>query len=441
MKMIRKFRNKMLILNMMITSAVVLSAFSVIYFITYGNVSSEIQNKLDQAPGVQIATQDSEKGMASYELNRAGIVAAEAASSSSNSYFMFSILVDSQGNILEKALGLNFEPGFYEQAVKIALDNPNSKADITMGDKQWRYTVTSIIDVDLSGTSGVINNTGAANKFFIVFLDVTAYNKTLFDLMTTLLIVGSATLVAIFLVSLYFANRTIKPLADAWQKQKQFVADASHELKTPLSIINANYDVLLASQEETIQSQVKWLDYIKIGTDRMAKLINNLLTLARFDDTESVMPSISFNLSETVQSVLLSMEAAMVEKGIELSVSIEPDILIETDAEGLKQVVTILLDNAIKYTDKNGEIYVVLAQSNHQAEFSIKNSGKGIPKQEISKIFDRFYRADHSRTHESGSYGLGLSIAKVVMDTLGGDIQVQSVEGEYTTFTFRLNLR
>ncbi|HBC93320.1 MAG TPA: two-component sensor histidine kinase, partial [Pelotomaculum sp.] len=135
--------------------------------------------------------------------------------------------------------------------------------------------------------------------------------------------------------------------------------------------------------------------------DRMSKLINNLLTLARFDDTELVTQSISFNLGETVQSVILSMEAPIAEKGIELSVSIEPDIFIKSDAEGLKQVVTILLDNAIKYTDQNGQIDVALTRSNHQAEFSIKNSGKGIPKQEIPKIFDRFYRADHSRTHES----------------------------------------
>ena len=430
MKIIKKFRNKMLILNMAITSAVVLSAFGVIYFIIYSNINYEIQDKLERAPGVYS------------ELNRVGSVTAKTNGSSSNSYLMFSILVDAQGNILEKAPGLNFEPGFYEQAVEIALENPNNRAYITLGDKQWRYIVTPIVDVRLSGTgtSRVIGNIGTvdADKFSIVFLDVTAYNKTLFDLMKTLLLVGSVTLAAIFLVSLYFANRTIKPLADAWQKQKQFVADASHELKTPLSIINANYDALLASREETIESQIKWLDYIRVGADRMSTLINNLLTLAKFDDTELVTQSISFNLSKTVQSVFSSMEAAIVEKGIELSASIEPDVFIESDAEGLKQVVTILLDNAIKYTDQNGQIDVVLARSNHQAEFSIRNSGKGIPKQEMSKIFDRFYRADHSRTHESRSYGLGLSIAKAIMDTLDGEIQVQSVEGEYTAFTFQI---
>jgi two-component system sensor histidine kinase CiaH len=440
MEMFKKFRNKVLLLNMTITSAVLLSAFSVIYFITYSNISSEIQSKLDQTPGLQSVIQDGEEGAASGEINRPGVVMTVANDSSSDGYLMFSIIVDAQGKILEKASGINLEPEFYEQAAKIAWDNPDNKADVTLRDKQWRYAVTPIIGVQI-GTDGEINNYTTDKKFSVVFLDVTAYNKTLFDLLTTLLLVGSVTLGVIFLVSLYFANRTIKPLADAWQKQKQFVADASHELKTPLSIINANYDALLANQEETIQSQIKWLDYMRIGTDRMAKLINDLLTLARFDDTKPAMQTISFNLSNTVEAVLSSMEAAIIEKGIELSVSIGPNITVKSDPEGLKQVVAILLDNAIKYTDKNGQIEVVLARSNHQAVFSIKNSGTGIPEQELPKIFDRFYRADQSRTHENGSYGLGLSIAKAVMDRLGGEIQVQSVAGEYTTFTFRLKLQ
>lgn len=438
MEMFKKFRNKVLLLNMTITSAVVLSAFTVIYFITYSNISSEIQNKLDQAPGLQVALQDGDKEAISGELSLVNAVAAETANST---YLMFSIVVDTQGNILQKASGINLEPGFYEQAAKIAWDNPDNKADIILGEREWRYSVTPVIGVHISGQDGDIKNYSANNSFSIVFLDVTAYNKNLVGLMTTLLLVGIGTLGAIFLVSLYFANRTIKPLSDAWQKQKQFVADASHELKTPLAIINANYDALLANQEKTVQSQVKWLNYMRVGTDRMSKLINDLLALAKFDDSELAMKNISFNLSDTVEEVLSSMEAAVIEKGIKLSASIDPDITVKSDPEGLKQVLAILSDNAVKYTDKNGWIDVVLTRSNLQAVFSIKNSGRGIPGQELPKIFDRFYRADHSRTYKSGSYGLGLSIAKTVTDRLEGDIQAQSVEGKYTVFILRLNYK
>lgn len=440
MNMFKKFRNKILFLNMAITSAVVLSAFCVIYFITYNSTRSEIQSKLDdEMPGIQFDMQNEEEAeneTVSGETIQGGVVVIE-----SDDYQMFSVIVDAQGNILEEASGTSIEQGLYEQAVNIAWNDPDNKSDVTLDGRQWRYAVTPIINVSVSEDSETINNDGTTDKFSVVFLDVTSYNETLFDLMTTLLLVAGITLVAIFLVCLFFANRAIKPLAGTWQKQKQFVADASHELKTPLSIINANYDALLANQEETVQSQIKWLDYIKIGTDRMTKLINDLLTLAKFDEPNPAIRSTSFNFSKTVQSVLLSMDAAMLEKGIELSFSIEPGIFIESDPEGLNQIILILLDNALKYTDQNGQIDVVLSRSNQQAELFIKNSGKGIPEQELPKIFDRFYRGDHSRTHKNGSYGLGLSIAKAVTDLLGGDIQAQSTEGEYTTFAFRINLK
>lgn len=439
MEMFKKFRNKVLLLNMAITSAVVLSAFSFIYFITYSNIRTEIEGKLDQTPGIQIVMQDGDMGAVfGGEINGVGVVAAESAVVSQD-YLMFSMTVDLEGNIVDKASGISLEPEFFEQAAKTAWANPYSKKEITLGNKQWRYNVTPIISVNISETSGQISRT-ETDRISIVFLDVTAYNKTLFDLMMTLLLVGSVTLGVIFLVSVYFANRAIKPLSRAWEKQKQFVADASHELKTPLSIINANYDVLVASQDETVGSQMKWLDYMRIGTDRMAKLINDLLTLAKLEDTKPQEPIVTFDLSHTVKTVLSSMEAAMVEKNIALSVSITPNITVKSDPEGLKQVVAILLDNAIKYTDTHGEINVALAPFKRQVVLSVKNSGKGIPAEALPKIFDRFYRADPSRTHENGSYGLGLSIAKAVLDRVGAEIQAQSVEGESATFTVRLKL-
>lgn len=251
---------------------------------------------------------------------------------------------------------------------------------------------------------------------------------------------GLITLIVIFVVSLYFANRAIKPIAETWEKQKQFVADASHELKTPLSIINANYDALLVNQEETIQSQLKWLSYIRIGTDRMTKLINDLLSLAKIEDANLEIRKMPFNISIAINDVILSMEAVVIEKGIQLSHSIEPDLIVKGDLERVKSVVTILLDNAVKYSNLNGQIDILLIKSKRQVIYSIKNSAKGIAKQDLQKVFDRFYRADPSRAQEIGGYGLGLSIAKAIIDRMGGEIHVTSVENECTTFTFTLGL-
>lgn len=230
----------------------------------------------------------------------------------------------------------------------------------------------------------------------------------------------------------------MKPIIEAWEQQKQFVADASHELKTPLSIITANYDALLAHKEETIDSQIKWLGYIKTGMDRMTKLINDLLYLAKMDNVNLEIEKTVFNLSDEVHNVVSPMAAGAIERGIALSQSVEPNVMVEGDPERIKEVIAILFDNAIRYTNENGNINLSLAKSKRQVTFSIRNTGNGISEQDISHVFDRFYRADSSRTHENGGFGLGLSIAKSVINASGGDIHVSSVENGWTTFMFTL---
>ena len=437
MEIIKKLRIKILVLNMVITSSVMLSAFTFIFFITYNNVNSEIEEKLNITPsGVHFVYQEGSTGKISASVGASGTL-----SVTSDDFQIFSMLVDSQGRILEKASGIDFDSDFLEEAARTALKYKDSK-ETALGGRQWRYTVTPIIRIDSrdgnnANSERYVIDIDEIDTYSVVFLDVTSYKKTLFDLFITLLVVGVITLGAIYFISVLFAGRATRPLASAWQKQKQFIADASHELKTPLSIISANYDVLVSNKTETVESQMKWLEYMRIGMDRMSELINGLLISAKFDDEKNLVRS-RFNLSETVRSVILTMEAAYINKNIRLSENIEPDVPVESDAEGLKQVITILLDNAIKYTDHNGEIEITLEKGNGKIVFSIKNTGKGISDYEIHRIFDRFYRSDESRSHEDGSYGLGLSIAKAILNGVGGVIQVQSREDEWTVFTFTL---
>ncbi len=437
MEIIKKLRIKILVLNMVITSSVMLSAFTFIFFITYNNVNSEIEEKLNITPsGVHFVYQEGSAGKISASVGASGTL-----SVTSDDFQIFSMLVDSQGRILEKASGIDFDSDFLEEAARTALKYKDSK-ETALGGRQWRYTVTPIIRIDSrdgnnANSERYVIDIDGIDTYSVVFLDVTSYKKTLFDLFITLLVVGVITLGAIYFISVLFAGRATRPLASAWQKQKQFIADASHELKTPLSIISANYDVLVSNKTETVESQMKWLGYMRIGMDRMSELINGLLISAKFDDEKNLVRS-RFNLSETVRSVILTMEAAYINKNIRLSENIEPDVPVESDAEGLKQVITILLDNAIKYTDHSGEIEITLEKGNGKIVFSIKNTGKGISDYEIHRIFDRFYRSDESRSHEDGSYGLGLSIAKAILNGVGGVIQVQSREDEWTVFTFTL---
>jgi len=432
--MFTKLRNRFLILNMSITSLVIVTAFAIIYFITYNNVTMDIQNHLNARSELQVVEGDD---LPDHREDN-GNAPSTSKKMVSNDMLSFTIEVDANGNILTVDSLLDLPDEVYKRAAETAWSHKESHSTITLDGRQWRYRVNPV-NVNVIQKSGQ-QLTLDERRFTLVFLDVTTYRRTLLDLLTTLLFVGIVTLFVIFVVSLFFANRSIKPLAEAWSKQKQFVADASHELKTPLSIVNANYDVLLANQDETIKSQIKWLGYMRIGMDRLTKLIDDLLTLAKIEDVRLETQKQSFNISTAIQETIWSMEAAVNEKGIKLNCSIDPDIVVKSDAEKVKQVIAIMLDNAIKYTDDNGQIEISLLRSKRQITFSIKNSGKGIAKQDLPKVFDRFFRAESSRTHKSGSYGLGLSIAKTIMDRLGGEINVTSVENEWTTFTIQLKL-
>ncbi len=432
--MFKKLRNRFIILNMSIISVVMISAFIVIYFTTYNNTQTENRDKLEMLSSrVNTGALGLPDG-----TKKDNIIISMIPSDSSSS---FRILVNSDGNIVKIISHIDMSEEIYFKAAELAWNQKKDYNIISLENKRWQYKVSPIgrnFITRENGSKTIINFND--DNYQITFLDVTDSHKTLMELFTTLFFVGIIMLFVIFAISLFFANRSIKPISEAWEKQKQFIADASHELKTPLAIINANSDALLANQEETIKSQKKWLDYIKNQIDRMSKLVNDLLYLAKTEDTNSKILYVPFNISDVVSDVILSMEAVAFEKDIRLLQDIEANIIIKSDCEKIKQVVTILVDNAIKYTDEKGHIDIRLKKTRHQLVFSIKNSGKGIPKENITKLFDRFYRADSARTQENGGYGLGLSIAKAIIDRLDGKIYADSVKDESTTFTFILGL-
>lgn len=454
--MFTKLRNKFLLLNMSIISSVMVAAFAAIYIISYSNMNSDIDKQFPQTEMRSLIlegnegpeeTENSNSKVEIYILPSESNYMTEIENSESEGLnrrylqdgsYSFSIEVDTNGEILNIDSPFNMKKETYIKAAEYAWNNKDKSSIITLEGKSWKYAIVQMQKqvIQRHGDSYTLPE----NSYQIKFLDITMYKKAMLQLLTTLLTVGLIMLFAIFIISLYFANRAIRPIAEAWERQKQFVADASHELKTPLSIIMANYDAVLANRDETIQSQLKWFDYIKIGVDRMAKLINDLLSLAKMEDMRFEFKKVPFNVGKEIHDVILSMEAVMAEKDIKLTHSIDADVNIKSDPDKIKQVIMILFDNAIKYTDEQGQIEISLSKSKRHVVFSIKNSGKGIAKEDLPKVFDRFYRADLSRAQETGGYGLGLSIAKTIIERLGGDIYATSVENEYTTFTFSLGL-
>ncbi|GED66105.1 sensor histidine kinase [Lysinibacillus fusiformis] len=436
--MFKQLRNKFLILNMSIISALMITAFCVIYFITYNNIQNENVKKLNtlSASPQKVDVSLSKMGEAVVSLN----------------YSMsFYIQVDEQGKIQKVNSFIDMTDETYKKAAELAWQEKKNNSVVNVYGKKWMYKIMEQATMVRMGENGemhfstdggqtwtVSDNYHRTNSYQIVFLDVTDKNDTLTSLLITFLSVGIVMLFVIFIISMYFANRAIKPISVSWDKQKQFIGDASHELKTPLAIISANYDALMTNKDKTIKSQEKWLEYIQNETTRMTKLVNELLYLANNDEAEIELQYSSFDISQTVNYVTLSIEAVAFEKGVTIIHHIEPDITIKSDVDKIKQVITILMDNAIKYTEQNSHIEIRLKKIKKRIIFSVKNRCIGLSKQDLSKLFDRFYRKDTARTYETGSHGLGLSIAKNIIEKLGGKIYAESDESDSITFIFML---
>lgn len=257
--------------------------------------------------------------------------------------------------------------------------------------------------------------------------------------LTLILTIAALVSVAItFIISLLSANRSIRPIEEAYNKQKQFVADASHELRTPLASISANTDVLLSRPQSTIKAEEKWLQYIKDETTRMTQLTNDLLYLARSDadEGEKLFSEVSF--TDVVEDTVLENEATAFENNVMIDCDADEGITVMASLAGLKQLVLILIDNAVKYTPEGGKISVSLKPKNEKAVLVVSNTGT-IKAEDLPHLFERFYRADKSRARESGGYGLGLAIAKSICTSYGGTITAES-ENNVTAFTVSLPL-
>lgn len=273
----------------------------------------------------------------------------------------------------------------------------------------------------------------------IILMDREPQINTLSSLLKVFIAIVGISLVILLLISIYLTNKTIEPIKESFEKQKQFIADASHELKTPLAIIRTNTSLVLSNKDKTVNSQIKWINYINNQTERMAKLIDEMLSLTKLDTGREIIEFSIFDLSKLLNNILLTFEAVIFESKIELETNISDDIFIKGDKESIKKVCIILLDNAIKYTNTNGKISVFLNLNKSRVKLIVKNTGDGIKNEELDKIFERFYRIDSSRARETGGYGLGLSIAKSIIESHNGRIYAESNLGKDTTLVIDLN--
>lgn len=231
-------------------------------------------------------------------------------------------------------------------------------------------------------------------------------------------------LIIIYLVSKKVSGVIVKPVYETFEKQKQFISDASHELKTPLAVIEANADVL-----ENEVGNNKWLTYIQNETESMDKLINELLLLAKIENVDDVKNYEKFNLSTQVETSASMFECMAYEKQVNIVTNIQSDIYINGNKQDIEHIVSTLLDNAIKHSEANKDVKVELSKEKNAITLQVKNYGEPIPEDQQDKIFERFYRIDKARNRSEKRYGLGLAIAKSTAEKYNGKIEVECKEG------------
>jgi signal transduction histidine kinase len=260
-----------------------------------------------------------------------------------------------------------------------------------------------------------------------------------------LILVGSSLIffVVALIVGQIMTKRAMKPIVKTYMAQSNFIADASHELRTPLSVLKSGIEVLEYEQGNQLSSfSINVLADLKEEIKSTTQLVNNLLLLSRSDSGQHTTEITSFDLQELTQQTLRSFQHLSETKGVKLELKTNQPIQVETDREKVKQVLYILVDNALKYTNSGGQVslsYGLSSVSQRRELFvSVKDTGMGIPFEEQAQIFDRFYRVDKSRSREEGSSGLGLSIAKAIVESLDGTIEVTSRIDKGSEFTFTI---
>lgn len=409
--MIKKLRKKFIWITMSCVTLILIIVFGILCFSSYHRMQKEIDDNLSRTLMMQ-----QKEEIPKFEFND------HKDDKAIGMHNAFRVETDLDGTIISiHAMNLDVD--------KESLQSILSTMDIK--DKQKGILQSQSLAYQIKQTS---------SGYCIAFLDISSNLHDMKNLILTSMMVGIFAFLAFLLLSVLLSNWALQPVQNAWEQQKQFVADASHELKTPLTVILADSDILLTHANDTIDQQKKWIHSIQSEAQRMKKLVESLLFLAKSDANRLPVEFQIINFSDIVWNCILPFESIAYEHGMHLHSEIENDLTVYGNEAQLKQVMMIFLDNAVKYTPVKGRIFVQLKRNNDKIICKIHNTGSYISKEEQAHIFERFYRCDKARVHEGG-YGLGLPIAKSIIDAHHGQIQVESNEEEGSCFQCILPLK
>lgn len=402
--MIRKLRVKFVVINMVVVLVMLCIIFGLVYNFTQHNLETESINMM--------------QGIATHPIEADHPTPPDAPSPNLKLPY-FSIELNKAGELVATGgsyYDLSDEEFLRDLIAEVTSDNHQVGV---LADRGLRFYRTSTP----MGTT-------------LVFADMSSETRTLTSLIRTSLLIAGLSFFGFLLISIFLSRWAVKPVAAAWLRQKQFIADASHELKTPLTVILTNAE-LLQSEGYTPAERNNFSQSILLMGRQMRLLVEKMLELARSDAEQTPQRMQPVNLSKLVLDSAISFEGVFVDKGLLLDSQIEPDINIQGNEQALQQVVDILLDNAQKYSTPGGVTTVQL--SNYKptkCRLRVSNPGTEIPSEDLKKIFQRFYRMDKARSRD-GSFGLGLSVAESLVIQHKGKIWAESHNG-INTFTIEL---
>lgn len=397
--MIRKLRWKVVGLNMGMVFCVLLAVFAAVYFSSRAVIARSVQQQLQQVLQTGGGYDLSQPGQEGVPCFVAEVYASGTVRVSGNSYYDLTdkaALVD----IVTAALSADSDEG-------------------VLAEHHLRYL----------RQAGLLSTR-------IAFTDSTLEQATLRSLLTGSLLIGLAALAVLFACSYVLSGAVTRPVDRAWQQQKQFLSDASHELKTPLTVILSSAELL---EQSAAPEQKQYVDNVRAESRRMKRLVEDMLTLSRVERGGEHLPDTTADLSDAAADAALRFEPVAYEAGHTLSYDIAPGLLVRGDSGRLEQAVAVLLDNAIKYAAPGTEVRLDAARQGKNACLWVENQGDPIPADKLPHIFDRFYRADESRT-DGGSFGLGLPIARAIVEAHRGTLRCDS-GGHTTRFTITLPCR
>lgn len=397
--MIRKLRWKVVGLNMGMVFCVLLAVFAAVYFSSRTVIARSVQQQLQQVLQTGSGYDLSQPGQEGVPCFVAEVYASGTVRVSGNSYY----------DLTDKAA--------LADIVTAALSADSDEG--VLAEHHLRY----------------LRQTGLLSTR-IAFTDSTLEQATLRSLLTGSLLIGLAALAVLFACSYVLSGAVTRPVDRAWQQQKQFLSDASHELKTPLTVILSSAELL---EQSAAPEQKQYVDNVRAESRRMKRLVEDMLTLSRVERGGEHLPDTTADLSDAAADAALRFEPVAYEAGHTLSYDIAPGLLVRGDSGRLEQAVAVLLDNAIKYAAPGTEVRLDAARQGKNACLWVENQGDPIPADKLPHIFDRFYRADESRT-DGGSFGLGLPIARAIVEAHRGTLHCDS-GGHTTRFTITLPCR